>query len=263
MRPSRYNLEIALDGAILLVNLLSRAVLELDRDSFEIFKSLRGNEVDEITDPDIATFAQALRSGLFLIDDDFDEFTHLRQRVRHDRYDDQELAVVIAPTMGCNFSYHYCFEDKPVQLQAIKSFCTVLPDGKRFFDAKSFAAVEVDLFRDLRRLRLPMPDMLDASFSVCTAVRENAIVVGPSGHFYKCYFELDQAAKAVGTAAQESYHRCISISGSITRSRETRNALRANSCRSVSVAVRTNGRKARRRDQYARACAITRQISWR
>jgi uncharacterized protein len=72
------------------------------------------------------------------------------------------------------------------------------PDSKRFFDAKSFADVEVELFAELKTLGLPMPDLLHAPFSVCTAVRENAIVVGPSGNLYKCYFELDKPERAVG-----------------------------------------------------------------
>jgi uncharacterized protein len=423
MRPSRYNLEIAIDGGMLLVNLLSRAVLELDRDSFELFKSLHGDEAAEITDDEIANFAQVLRSGLFLIDGDFDELAYLRQRVRHDRYDDQELAVVIAPTMGCNFSCHYCFEDKPeaqmtreaeqelldyvgkrlvgkkvltvqwfggeplkaidsverlsralmivaerhgaaysaaivtnghflskevakllkslkvksaqltldgnkrlhdrtrrgdgkessferllgnimeagpfidvnlrvhvapFSVTAVKSLLADLAargigkavktiyfaplfsykpsnaasaqfllDGKRFFDAESFAAVEVDLFRDLRRLHLPMPDLLDAPFSVCTAVRNNAIVVGPSGRFTNAISSWISRQERSELPRGESHRRPISATGLIMRLREMRNAARANSFRSVSAAVRTNGRKGRQRNQYARACATT------
>ena len=391
MRASRYNLEIGIDGGVLLVNLLSRTVLELDSDSFETFKSLHNTDPERLADPDTALFAQALRSGLFLIDDGFDELSHLREKVRHDRYDDEELGVVIAPTMGCNFSCHYCFEDRPdalmtrevedellefvarrirgkkalavqwfggeplkaldcvervskslialaghhgaaysaaivtnghflnrevasllksvkvksaqvtldgdkrlhdrtrrtgggessferlveniidaapfidvnlrihvapFSLPAVKRLLADLagrgvgdavktiyfaplfsykpsspsaqfvPGGKRFFDAESFAAVEVELFKDLQRLRLPMPDLLEASFSVCTAVRENAIVVGPSGRFYKCYFELDQPSKSVGTAGRgisPSAHLDNWLDHEIARDDECRN----------------------------------------
>ncbi|WP_407114274.1 SPASM domain-containing protein [Bradyrhizobium sp. LMG 9283] len=71
-------------------------------------------------------------------------------------------------------------------------------DTKRFFDSRSFAAVELELFGELKRLRFPMPDLLRAPFSVCTAVQENAVVIGPSGNLYICYFELDDSARSGG-----------------------------------------------------------------
>jgi uncharacterized protein len=363
VQASRYNLEIDIESGVILVNLLSRAVLELDRDSFGVFKELVHGRTHEIEDPDLADFTQVLKAGLFLIDEDFDEMANLRERVLRERYSQDELAVVIAPTMGCNFSCHYCFESRPDELMTTEAEAGILnyvsqhldgrkslsvqwfggeplralgqldrisrglisladerdiaysaaivtngflltkevasllhtlkihtaqitldgdkylhdrtrdagadgssfeailtnivhagslidirlrihvapfnlaavkrlladladrgignfvkavyfaplfnykpsdrsnqfsPDTKRFYDAESFARVEVELFEELARLHLPMPDILDAPFSVCTAVRDNAIVVGPSGRFYKCYFELDKPARSVG-----------------------------------------------------------------
>lgn len=387
MRASHYNVEIAMDGGVLLVNLLSRAALELDQDSFEIFKQfLDGESADD--DPELHRFLKTLKAGFFLIEDSFDELKYLRERVVRERYDTDTLQLVIAPTMGCNFGCHYCFEDRPnvlmdseteaqlldyverrlsgktalaVQwfggepLQAIEqlerisiglrraaearsasysaaivtngyllggeipsllrslgirtaqitldgdkalhdrtrhtvggggSFETVLsnilqaarfidvalrihvapfnvlsvkhllsnlagrnighavkeiyfaplfnykphktdpqfaPDERRFFDAKSFAAVEAELFACMKALGLPMPDLLHAPFSVCTAVRENAIVIGPSGNMYKCYFELDRMDRAVGdvrVGLKESAHLQAWLSHDIARDEE-------------------------------------------
>jgi uncharacterized protein len=363
MRFSNYNLELPIDGGVLLVNTLSRSVMELDSESFELFQEIAGGTFEDDGDPDFARFVGALRAGFFIVNDDFDELAYLRERVQSARFDPDELALVIAPTMGCNFACHYCFEDRrdavmsqeaeeqlfgyvadrlpgrkslavqwfggeplkaldqverisrrliamtrerginyssaivtnafllsggvPALLRELgihsaqitldgdkelhdrtrsagggrSSFETILgnieaaapyidvklrihvapfnvdrvkallldlssrgvekivkevyfaplfhykpapqerqfkSDTKRFFDAESFAAVELELFAELKRLGMPMPDLLRAPFSVCTAVRENAAVVGPSGKLYKCYFELDKPSRSVG-----------------------------------------------------------------
>jgi uncharacterized protein len=120
MRASNYNLEMKVQGGVLLVNLLTRAALELDEDSFGVFRSLAEDSADDgdSDDPDIAGFLQVLKAGFFLVEDEFDEMAYLRERVRRERYDSDALAVVIAPTMGCNFGCHYCFEDRPNKLMA-------------------------------------------------------------------------------------------------------------------------------------------------
>jgi uncharacterized protein len=113
MRASKYNLEMKVDGGVLLVNLLTRAVMDLDDDSFGLFKYLSADSTNYGDDPELSRFLQVLKAGFFLIDDDFDEMNYLQEKVLRERYDSDVLAVVIAPTMGCNFSCHYCFEDRP------------------------------------------------------------------------------------------------------------------------------------------------------
>jgi uncharacterized protein len=363
VRASHYTLEIPIDSGTVLVSWLSRSVLELDTDGVATYRSFLGAGTRRPRRGDRRAFYEVLRAGLFLIDENFDELKFLRGRVAHDRGDSEELALVIALTMGCNFGCHYCFQDRagsamtpddeqrllayvaeriegkkritvqwfggePLQqldqverlsqslialadrrgidytaaivtngyfltenaarrlsacrvgaaqitLEGVKSlhdrtriadkgtssYETILAnvqaagqlmdisvrihvapfsvdgiktlladlaargiarsvksiyfaplfdykprdervqfraDDKRFYDAESFARVEVALFDELARLGLPVPDVLQGAFSVCTAVRENALVAGPSGRFYKCYFELDKPQRAIG-----------------------------------------------------------------
>jgi uncharacterized protein len=363
VRASRYTLEVPVEAGIVLVNLLSRSVLELDVDGLATYRSFLRPDARRPRSGDRRAFHDALRAGLFLIDEDFDEMAFLQARVHRDRSDSDELALVIAPTMGCNFDCHYCFQDHAgsamtadaerqlldyvakrldgkkriavqwfggeplkqldqiervsrslialaevrgieygaaivtngfflteetaqrlracrvtaaqITLEGVKtlhdrtriadkgtsSYETILgnvrssghlldinvrihvapfnvegvktlledlaargmrrciksiyfaplfdykprdgrvqfrADAKRFYNAESFAHIEVALFEELARLDLPMPDVLYGPFSVCTAVREHALVVGPSGRFYKCYFELDKPHRAFG-----------------------------------------------------------------
>ena len=49
---------------------------------------------------------------MFLLEDDFDELAYIRYKSNQERFDKRQLGLVITPTMGCNFSCHYCFENK-------------------------------------------------------------------------------------------------------------------------------------------------------
>lgn len=109
MRPSRFNLSLERDDRVLLVNLVSRAVLELPADVY----ALARDDPDELFEFDLPEGLRSLLiEGMFLVDDGFDELEYVRHKVREARYADQELKLVVAPTMGCDFSCHYCFEDK-------------------------------------------------------------------------------------------------------------------------------------------------------
>lgn len=91
------------------VNLLSRSAMELSEEAFEVYERLAAGEA---MTPDLAEFGQALREQMFLLEDDFDELSYVRYRVTEERFDASQLGLVITPTLGCNFSCHYCFEEK-------------------------------------------------------------------------------------------------------------------------------------------------------
>jgi uncharacterized protein len=366
LRASRYNLAVDCGNVVMMTNLVTRAMLELERDAYETFCSLAdGTAVTGVSaaDTERNEFVAALRQGMFLVPDDLDELQYIRLLVQQARHDARELGVVIAPTMGCNFNCHYCFESRTegrlepeniqrllaliaselagrqrlvvqwfggeplLDLPAIRAINGTLQvlcerewiqfassaitngayldqavaeelatlgigsvqvtldgerslhdrtrrddgpssfqraldgmraaaragiqarlrvhvapfslesvyrlldelvaegmtdhvaeiyftplfnyspkrtlgqfqaDDRRFFRASDFAEIEVGLYQRAAELGFRMPDILDEPFSVCTAVRSNTMVVGPSGHIYKCYFDLDHADRAVG-----------------------------------------------------------------
>ena len=57
-------------------------------------------------------FRRHLAKNLFLLPDDFDELAYIKDRTIEAQYDESQLGLVIAPTIGCNFSCHYCFEQR-------------------------------------------------------------------------------------------------------------------------------------------------------
>lgn len=112
MKPSKYNVFVPDGERVYAVNLLSRAAVDLSRDVYAaILRLCTGNasacEIDVSGE-----LLQFLHRNLFLQNDDFDELQFIRRRTLEERFQSRELGLVIAPTMGCNFSCHYCFEQK-------------------------------------------------------------------------------------------------------------------------------------------------------
>ena len=72
-------------------------------------------------------------------------------------------------------------------------------DGKRFASSAAFAALEVEALRRAGDWGIPVKDFLDVSYGICTAVRENTLVVDSRGQLTKCYKDIGVPAEAVGT----------------------------------------------------------------
>jgi uncharacterized protein len=111
MKASKYNLFVDSGESIHAINLLSRTVIELSRDTYQTYLALATTKLNSSDNPDHAELEAVLKEGLFLLDDAFDEIAYIRYRSNRVRYDTRILGLVIAPTMGCNFSCHYCFEN--------------------------------------------------------------------------------------------------------------------------------------------------------
>jgi uncharacterized protein len=108
MKQSRFNLLVEeTDRHALVFNSISRGFVELEK---EIYEKLKAGTFD----PD-DRFARELKKGFFLLEDDVDEMKILEARNRIERYKSYRLALVVLPTLSCNFRCEYCFEEqKPV-----------------------------------------------------------------------------------------------------------------------------------------------------
>lgn len=366
MRASRYNLFVNGDaGCVYAVNLLTRAALELSPEAYDSYLACERGEALDADDAAAQAFRTTLTESLFLVPDDFDELAYIRYRTQQERFDTRQLGLVIAPTLGCNFGCHYCFENKkegllspeaqeqllrlvatnlpgrehlsvqwfggepllalsviePLSRRLIQfaqaagatyaatvitngllmspdtsallaqlgvktaqisldgdrplhdrtrreksgdgSFDTIienirqashhiavkvrvhvapfsiesvrqlvetlaaegmaahiaelyfaplfnyrphlgpgrayLPDGKRFMTARDFAGVQIDLIERATARGFRVPDPLDASYGICTAVRANTLVVDAEANLLKCYKDVGEASEAIGT----------------------------------------------------------------
>jgi uncharacterized protein len=113
VRLSSYNLCTDLGtGEFLLTNLLTRTVVRCTAPQREFLHSLQGNApLDGLTSDEAELLEQLVR-GLFVLPDDFDELGFVAQSHATARSARMVKTVVIAPTMKCNMSCHYCFERK-------------------------------------------------------------------------------------------------------------------------------------------------------
>lgn len=112
MKASTYNHFVPTNEGVYAVNLLSRAAMEMSDGAYSVYQELANGCVADPEDEKLSEFVSTLKQHLFLLDDDFDEIAHIQYRSRQERFDKRQLGLVIAPTFGCNFNCHYCFEEK-------------------------------------------------------------------------------------------------------------------------------------------------------
>jgi len=164
VRQSAYNLVTELgDGRVLLTNLLSRSVLAVSNAQRILMEQLTGEMdlagFDELQREFIATLAQTL----FILPDDFDELAHVRRMHQDARADVGVKNLVIAPTMQCNMSCHYCFENRTGP-----SMCPSVQDALFRHVSVGLAAYDslhVQWFGGEPLLNLEMIETLSARFS--------------------------------------------------------------------------------------------------
>lgn len=72
-------------------------------------------------------------------------------------------------------------------------------DDKKFLRMESFAQVEAKLYRLASESGLPLPNLFDEGFDICTAVRNNTYVLDPIGNIHRCYFHLGDSRKSYTT----------------------------------------------------------------
>jgi uncharacterized protein len=113
MKPSRYNrIFTASDGAILAFNGWSTALAEIDPEDLPFIRAMLadadGTPCDTAHKREIR---EALVAGRFLIEDAEDELATMAAEMLRDRFRTDQLFLVIAPTLDCNFRCDYCYED--------------------------------------------------------------------------------------------------------------------------------------------------------
>jgi len=135
VRRSVYNLVTDLGGGqVLLTNLLSRAVIQASQHQLAVLESLSGSTELSRLNADDREFISTLAQNLFLLPDGFDELEYIARMHREERASRGVKNLVVAPTMQCNMSCHYCFESRTgnamcdsVQARLLESVAASLP----------------------------------------------------------------------------------------------------------------------------------------
>ncbi|MGE5341898.1 MAG: radical SAM protein [Candidatus Omnitrophota bacterium] len=131
MKVSRYNTFVynEIDEVYLGYNAVSGGLY--------VFNEIQYREIEKILkDPNDNKTIEILKKKLidakFLIDEDFDEISFLKLKNRTARFNSNGLALVITPTLNCNFNCPYCYVDREKITMSPETVNRV----KNFFDLK-------------------------------------------------------------------------------------------------------------------------------
>jgi len=110
MKESCYNLFI-IDGgnkSIIYNTLWNNVILIKSKDIGKWgIKDLYHIDVGEIADK----YKSILKEKKIIIDDDVDELVCIEEEYNKIKYDDSSFSIFVMPTLGCNFSCWYCYEN--------------------------------------------------------------------------------------------------------------------------------------------------------
>ncbi len=107
IKTSNYNLIYKKDDITLLYNFFSQAMAYITLENIDSFEKFI-NEGKPILDTD---FLNNLKMGGFIIDKNINELEKLKDLYYVSKKSKKTLRLTIAPTLKCNFSCPYCFEN--------------------------------------------------------------------------------------------------------------------------------------------------------
>ncbi len=134
MKKSNYNIFLN-DGrnSLLAFNTLTGALARMTLREYRTFLTYIQNKKEYKS-----KLFEDLKKGGFIVEDNFQELSRLRVQNRIIRYQTSIIGLTIAPTLFCNFSCKYCFQDKkPTYMKEtvaetlIKYLANRLKDGVR------------------------------------------------------------------------------------------------------------------------------------
>ncbi|HEX4959683.1 MAG TPA: radical SAM protein [Thermoanaerobaculia bacterium] len=109
LKPSEYNYFLERADVVWGVNFRSMAFVRLTPGQYERARKLLAGSAPE--DEENRSLQKDLLRGQFLVPESFDELDHLKLKNRLSRFGGNGLALVIAPTLRCNFGCEYCYVD--------------------------------------------------------------------------------------------------------------------------------------------------------
>lgn len=116
MKASRYNFLLEEeDGIYIAFNSMSGALCSLEKNLYDIFKNvISPDSADslDMSDPETVAFIEDMKNAGFLVGDEVDEISLIREKFISNRFSGKGLGLTIAPTMDCNFDCVYCFESE-------------------------------------------------------------------------------------------------------------------------------------------------------
>lgn len=110
-KPSFYNNFQQIDGSMLGYNSFNDNFLLLEHFTYDLFQAaIHEDQIQEIESVHPSFFKELLEKG-FIVEKDRNELQEVREYMKLVDGDDSFYTIIINPTMNCNFSCWYCYED--------------------------------------------------------------------------------------------------------------------------------------------------------
>ena len=109
MKKSNYCFDVELNNNTYLhFSPMQNAFLLLNKPKHHSFCNTSNDQLDHLD----SDFLKALKTGGFVVDDNFNEELEVLSRREHSIFDDSMYNIVINTTLDCNLSCWYCYEKK-------------------------------------------------------------------------------------------------------------------------------------------------------
>lgn len=213
---SRYNHFFPMEDGCLAYNAFSNSLAKVPPENIDIIDQILKDPGLTLEDDRSIKIKNDLIRGGFLIDHHLDEFDVLKVQNMVGRFANRQLSLTIAPTLHCNFSCSYCFEDKKPDTMTPEIEEALL----KFVDneLKSLKSLNIGWFGGEPLLRIDTIERLTAGFE--TLCREHDAVFHPGSIITNGYLLTGKNAEKLkkanirhaqvtldGTAAQHDQRR--------------------------------------------------------
>lgn len=115
MKSSVYNHFLELDDEIFGYNFLSQNTIRMSRAEYILIQdylSKLGGDTSHSLGSTSSPWPKILKDARFVVASDFDELKFLKVKYNQSLFANDQLRLIILPTLACNFDCPYCFEFK-------------------------------------------------------------------------------------------------------------------------------------------------------
>jgi len=143
---SRYNFHVPVVDGVLLYSANTGAVLRFNgSDGLVLARTLSGTRLQIPKNSLPQEIHEQLRAGGFIVTDDTDELSAIRQRFQRAR-SETPLVLTLTTTMDCNLGCYYCYEDRTADRLELKDVASILALVKDKLERSGKQSLHVDWY---------------------------------------------------------------------------------------------------------------------
>ncbi|MDR2145360.1 MAG: radical SAM protein [Tannerella sp.] len=139
---SKYIYFVEKDNIVMVMTLLNQNIFGLMREKADILRYSDLNELEKTQ----GMFFSAMKKLGVIVDADLDELNEVKFRNRQAIFADRSYRLTINPTLNCNFSCWYCYENHPEGRMSDETVKQVMKHLKNKIEKEKIPALNLDWF---------------------------------------------------------------------------------------------------------------------